>query len=144
MSDRSSEEYRHSRQLMLRSLRNIIGEYGWTVIGVFDPDAEDNMFFYTVGLTAKHQPELLMVDIRPQDGEFTHALLNYCAAEHIVKPYKPGDVISLTPVLNLDLRLRVTDVDAAHPDSYLGMAFSLYQNQVRALLLEPLIKGEDA
>lgn len=49
------------------SLDKLIAEHGWAVQGVFG-SADSPSFSYTVGLTAKGLPEVIVFGLAPEDG----------------------------------------------------------------------------
>lgn len=74
---------------LLEHFEAVIAEHGHAVVGVFDPDGIDTPFAYTVGLTAKGRPELLISGL---PAEMAQTLLND-AAEAWTEEWTTGTVV---------------------------------------------------
>lgn len=80
---------RHATRMAMYDLscRKTIAEHGWMIQGVFGTnDTPGPEFSYTVGLTAKDRPELMIVGL---PMHIAAELLNLAAPLHIEHPFTP-------------------------------------------------------
>lgn len=131
----SDEEIQRRRAILDKNLRERIARNGWAMMGVFDPDGVNDMFLYTIGLTEKNLHELIMVDVLPQHREYVANLLDFAAAKHAEKAFSGGDILKLDDFNGAAQSVRFVTTDAGR----LGFALGFYGNNVRALLVEPIL-----
>lgn len=105
------------RDAYLTHMQSLIEEYGWAVQGVFPTTEFDVWFAYTVGLTSRGLPELLISGI---PGEQVQPLLNRAAEMHCEKPFSIGDEV--TGIAIDGVLMRVIDAPLAE----IGMAVEMY------------------
>ncbi|HWD03988.1 MAG TPA: DUF4262 domain-containing protein [Amycolatopsis sp.] len=103
-----------------------IDEHGWCVQGVLGTDFRPP-WAYTVGLTARGLPELLVVGLAPN---LASALLT-ALAEHALSegPPRPGEVYSMRRLPSVEI------VAVAEPSAHLLIAAALYGREIQALQL---------
>jgi hypothetical protein len=101
-----------------------IGQYGYTLIAVFDPDEVDPPFTYTVGLSRSCHPELILVRMNPRQassilGSIAEAILRDgpIATGKRLAGFIDGYDIKAVPV----------------PNSPLAMARHFYGPEIKAL-----------
>ncbi len=114
-----------TEQEYLQSLRETIDDHGWAVQYV---ESDSRPFAYTVGLTKRGMPELVITGMKPN----TSARLLNSIAHMIV-----DDGTRLAPAMHIDYQseflLEVVEVE--HPDVHLLYAMRLCGDGVRALQL---------
>lgn len=126
----------------LELARYKIASHGWMIQGVEDVDddtgAGDMMF--TVGLTERGRPELVMCGI-PRYGqarEIAQHVINHLAVLSIAKELVPGRAYPAALADGSD----VTVVDKA-VDKPLTAAWQMYsRNRVRHLVIEPVVENQ--
>lgn len=90
-SDRAQEQ--RERELLRRQKR-LIDKYGWTVMGIFPTEnSPGTPFSYTVGLTAKGLPELVIAGLDPRSAQ---PMLNHLATLAVAKEggFEVGERVS--------------------------------------------------
>jgi hypothetical protein len=108
-----------------REWREGIAQHGWLVIGVFGDD-EHLDFQFTVGLTERDLPELIVYGLDSEVG--THALND--VAQRLVDGARYADGEVVADVLDGNYRTQLWDVTWLQDP--LGAAFALYgQDSVR-------------
>lgn len=121
MIERGSPEWHDRADEHLKTLQEMIKQYGWTVQGVFD--AEGGPFFsYTVGLTEAGLPELIVSGLGPQQGI---VVLNNAAKVHSREELEHGHTSE--EIITVEMRV----IDA--PRAEIGMATRLYGETARAV-----------
>lgn len=109
----------------LDELREIIADHGWAVQYVED---RSRPFAYTVGLTDRGLPELLITGMPAQKSA---RMLNSIAHQIV------DDGMRLRPAVHIDYQgeLLLEVVEVEHPDVHLKFAVRLCQNTIRAYQL---------
>lgn len=111
----------------LARMASMVEEYGWAVQGV-EGDRVHPPWAYTVGLTLRGLPELVVTGVRLLDAR---DVLNEWAGDVI-----RGEVLSPGQVLRCPHGSEMEIVELAHPDAHLLTAVSLYPGTtLRALQL---------
>lgn len=124
---------------LLASVRGIIDEHGWAIQGVIPEEGHD-WFFYTVGLTERGLPEIMLTGV--DVPEVAQGFLNTVARTMVEAPsiftmgYQVGSIKSdLPPELGAPAPvylIRVpTDIQGHKP----GVAKALYGEHVRVMAL---------
>jgi hypothetical protein len=116
-----------------------IKEIGWAAIHVFPTQTHPNIipFTYTIGLTSKNLPELIVFGM---GGQQAHATI--AAAIHNLDLSKVEEYVSYTEVSNLPVEFR--NLPQSVVEEYLYQAINYYgdKKQVRARqLVWPDAKG---
>lgn len=102
-------------------LRTIIADHGWAVQFVED---ESRPFAYTVGLSLRGLPELLITGLQPRkSAHVLNSVAHYIADDGMV--VQPAERIDLQG----ELLLEVVEVD--HPDVHLTFAVRLRDAPIR-------------
>lgn len=108
-------------------LRDRIGKRGWTVLEVL-PDNSGPVFYYTVGLTARGLPELLIFGLDPSTGK--KALENI--AEKLLHGLEPRDGTLVDDVLrNVPVTLR--EMRQVKADTHMRYANEFFPGAVRGM-----------
>jgi hypothetical protein len=110
----------------LEYLRGLVVEHGWAVVGV-EGDGVHPPFAYTVGLTPRDRPELVVTGIDPRPA----TLLLNDAAQYVLDTAipAPGETMRIGdgPLMEI--------VKVAEPTAHLLVATEFYGKLVRALQL---------
>lgn len=106
-------------------LDDAISEYGWAVLHIpAGPDIDEPSFHYTVGLTARQEPELIVYSLPHEAG---HGMLN-AVAEQVLGGHKLRDG---QPVPGLPLEAaEIRTFAATRLHDPLGLATSRYGHAV--------------
>ncbi len=115
-----------------REWRRDIAKYGWLVIDVHEDDEEGPGFHFTVGLTEKNLPELILYDVPSKTG----GLLLNDVAQRLVAGERLDDGQPLPRVLERGYEPQLWSV--VRLQDPLGAAFRLYGRdnvRVRQLVL---------
>lgn len=127
----NKQEAQARRGMVNAKIRRHIDKHGWAILGVFPTEKDPGPWFtYTIGLTGKGLPELIMVGL--SNGQAA-PLLND-AAEQLVK----GELQIGEPIGTLlqDLPAMLIEVDAKGMEKHpLNAAKAQYGEQIRALQL---------
>lgn len=88
-----------------------IEKYGFTLVGVFDPEGNEPGFVYTIGLTERGWPEVIMIgNIHPMIAEqfLSEMIANWGKAEKVIM----GDNLDLIQFQDKSVHpIRVIDVN---------------------------------
>ena len=106
-------------------------EVGWSDIAVF-PTADDPglWFNYSVGLTEREHPELLVIGL---DNEQMHALL-WSAIDRIKNHGETLQPNTLSTEVLIDFEVGFVEVEELrHPDHMMSMAYRIYGDKATGL-----------
>ncbi len=127
MTTRLPNHRSDSPEQLHQALRDRIDRHGWTVLEVV-PDASGPVFYYTVGLTARGLPELLIFGLDPATGQ--KVLENL--ADRLVHGLVPADGTLVDDVLrNVPVALR--DMRQLKAETHLRYANEFFPGAVRAM-----------
>jgi len=113
------------------SLDAMIERHGWAVLAVFaDPDTNTPTFSYTVGLTAKNKPEMIVMGMPPDNARI---VLNGLARRLLAGEVKRHERLSM--VLTEGYEPVLIEADTARARDFLRAAIHRYGDQVQALQL---------
>lgn len=126
---------RHAGMEQVReNYRRMIEAYGFTVVAVFDPEHQQAPFLYSVGLTRKDLPEVI-VSAR-LEGEFLHRIINHFGYEMIDQGFalrRMENMFTLTDDSSYDVRM--VEVDPVHAkDRFLIQAEPILKEQVKRVV----------
>ncbi|MFI7608501.1 DUF4262 domain-containing protein [Micromonospora sp. NPDC049366] len=126
MTPHQASEMEARLRMYLESVEGVIREHGWMVQFVFPTENEPGVpFAYTVGLTAKGRPELVIAGLPDQ---VAGQLLNMAAEASLQAPFEAGQTVDDLATVPF----RVVTADLAE----VGMARNLYGDErVSALQL---------
>jgi hypothetical protein len=116
------------REEYLSKIRGLIDEFGWAVQGVAPlvGDSEPSpSFHYTVGLTERSLPELIIFGLDPRLGQ---RILNEAAERMVLMgdgPYEAGEMVEEL----LESGYEPMAVDVVDPDKYLTVVSSMYADR---------------
>jgi hypothetical protein len=120
----------------LRQIRGLIAEHGVAIQGVFPTeDAPGVCFAYTVGLTGRHHPEVMMVGNVP--FEVSQAILNHVARDVLAGTLRvtPGDRLDGYLQGDLPPLVAAGPVAAQGDTGNIGVARRIYGPVARAVQL---------
>ena len=110
-----------------RQIESIINEVGWAVQGVFStPDHPGPSFAYTIGLTAKGHPELIMSGL---PLKYLQGWLNIFAEKALNSPF------GFAPGQRIDLSDKKSFIVIEAPAAEVGIAELVYARPIRVLQL---------
>ena len=132
-TEKQSAEVRERIESVREQYRQKIEEFGWTVVGVFDAEGKQANFVYTVGLTNKELPELIVSGRLELD--FLAQIANHFAQSMIGGGFS---LRKLEKAFSLEddttYNLRMVQLDPVHAlDRFLIQAQSILKKQVTAV-----------